>query len=168
MEIPEQLSVPAIMALLAVVAVPSPCGLNVGGTIAIPVWNENDNLKFQLVAGRGIGCYINDTNSIGGQDAVFGPDNDLEALPIRSGVAAFQHWCPGLRSTLLSSFVNIDTFDYQRDSAYSKTQRASINLIWSPISRIDVGAELFWGQSTNKNDKTGTARQLQVQAKYRF
>jgi len=144
-------------------------GLNVGGTIAIPAWNENDNLKFQLVAGRGIGRYINDTNSIGGQDAVFGPDDDLEALPILSGVAAFQHWwSPGLRSTLLYSFVNIDTFDYQPDSAYSKTQRASINLIWSPISRIDVGAELLWGQRTNKNDKTGTARQLQVQTKYRF
>lgn len=85
------------MALLAVVAVPSPCGLNVGGTIAIPVWNENDNLKFQLVAGRGIGRYINDSNSIGGQDAVFGPDNDLEALPIRSGVA-----------TLVGSWVAIN------------------------------------------------------------
>lgn len=168
MEIPEQLSVPAIMALLEVVAAPFALLPQRWRHDSNPAWNENDNLKFQLVAGRGIGRYINDSNSIGGQDAVFGPDNDLEALPIRSGVAAFQHWCPGLRSTLLSSFVNIDTFDYQRDSAYSKTQRASINLIWSPISRIDVGAELFWGQSTNKNDKTGTARQLQVQAKYRF
>ena len=144
-------------------------GINVGGTLAIPAWNANDNLKFQLVAGRGIGRYVNDTNSVGGQDAVFAPDNDLEALPIRSGFVAYQHWwSPGLRSTLLFSLVNVKTFGYQPASAYSKTERASINLIWSPISRIDVGTELIWGRRTNKDDRTGTATQFQLQAKYCF
>jgi hypothetical protein len=41
-------------------------------------------------------------------------------------------------------------------------------LLWSPVTRVDVGAEFLWGQRANKDGTDGTARQLQIGAKYRF
>ena len=124
---------------------------------------------FQLVYGHGIGRYINDTNTIGGLDAVFNPNGKLEALPVWAANIAYQHWwLPRLRSTFLYSIVDIDTYGFQPGSAYARTQRVAANLIWSPIPRIDVGAELLYGQRTNKDDNDGNAIQMQVQAKYRF
>ena len=144
-------------------------GFNVGGTIKIPTWNENDNIKFQVVLGRGIGRYINDTNTIDGQDAVFDPTGDLKALPIAAGYASFQHWWSAkLRSTFLYSVVRVDTFDFQPHDSYSLTQRATANMLWSPISRIDVGGELLWGRRENRDKNSATAKQIQLQAKYRF
>lgn len=144
-------------------------GVNVGGSIGVTTWGEHDNLKFQLVYGRGIGRYVNDTKSVGGLDAVLNPNGNLKALPIWAANVAFQHWWrPTLRSTVLYSVVDIDTYGFQPDGAYAKTQRVSINLLWSPMPRIDVGGELLYGRRTNKDDKDGSAAQLQFQAKYRF
>jgi hypothetical protein len=144
-------------------------GINVGGSISVPQWNEHDNVKFQLVYGQGIGRYINDTNSIGGLDAVFDLNGKLKALPIWAANIAYQHWwLPKLRSTILYSIVDIDTFGFQPDSAYAKTERAAVNLLWSPIPRIDVGGELLYGRRTNKDGNDGSAVQMQFQAKYRF
>jgi hypothetical protein len=144
-------------------------GVNIGGSISVPQWNELDNVKFQLVYGRGIGRYINDTNTIGGLDAVFDPDGDLKVLPILAANIAYQHWWqPKLRSTFLYSIVDVDTYGFQPDSAYARTQRVAANLLWSPIPRIDVGAELLYGKRTNKDDSSGDAIQMQIAAKYRF
>ena len=113
--------------------------------------------------------YINDTNSIGGLDAVFNLNGKLKALPVWAANIAYQHWwLPKLRSTILYSIVDIDTFGFQPGSAYAKTERAVVNLLWSPIPRIDVGGELLYGRRTNKDGNDGSAVQMQVQAKYRF
>jgi len=69
---------------------------------------------------------------------------------------------------LTYSWVDVENLDFQDDSAYAKTDRAIINLLWSPVTRVDVGAEFLWGQRENKDGTDGTARQLQIGAKYRF
>jgi hypothetical protein len=144
-------------------------GLAVSGVTKVPFWDERDNIKFQVLGGRGVGRYLNDTNTLGGLDAVFAPDGSLEALPIFGGYAAFQHWWDErMRSTFLISFVRIDNYDYQPDDAYKQTSRASGNFIWSPIPRVDIGAELIWGERTNKDSNDASALQLQLATKYRF
>jgi len=147
--------------------------LTISGKTAVPKWNANDNFLFQINAGRGYGRYINDLSSIaeqeGGQDAVFDPDGNLKELPIFSGFLAFQHWWDDdLRSTFITSFVNIDTYDFQDGGAYDNTQRVSGNIIWSPSARVDLGGELIWGKRTDKDNASGSAVQLQMSAKYRF
>ncbi len=97
-------------------------GLALSGVTKVPFWDERDNIKFQVLGGRGVGRYLNDTNTLGGLDAVFAPDGSLDALPIFGGYTAFQHWWDAkMRSTFLISFVRIDNYDYQTDDAYKQT-----------------------------------------------
>ena len=144
-------------------------GLAVSGVTKVPFWDERDNIKFQVLGGRGVGRYLNDTNTLGGLDATFAPDGSLDALPIFGGYAAFQHWWDAkMRSTFLISFVRIDNYDYQPDDAYKQTARFSGNFIWSPIPRVDIGTELIWGERTNKDNNDASAVQIQLATKYRF
>jgi len=156
--------------------------ITASGKVQVPWWNKNDNFLFQLNYGEGLGRYLTDLSSIaslgidGGQDGVINPaDGSLKALPIFGGYIAFQHWwSTRLRSTFIASLVNIDNFDYQSPSSYHQTQRASANLLWSPVSSMDLGVEYLWGKRTNKQADvvsgltSGTATQLQFEAKYRF
>lgn len=145
-------------------------GLSVSGKVGLGYSNERDNILFQLNYGDGIGRYINDLQEVGGQDAEFNPlTGELETLRIFSGYVAYQHWWrESLRSTLTYSWVDVENLDFQDDLAYATTDRAIINLLWSPVTRVDVGAEFLWGQRENKDGSDGTARQLQIGAKYRF
>ena len=65
-------------------------------------------------------------------------------------------------------WVDVDNLDFQDDSDYANTDRATVNLLWSPVIRIDVGGELLWGRRENKDTASATARQIQFAAKYRF
>jgi hypothetical protein len=145
-------------------------GLSVSGKAGTEFWGERDNILFQLNYGDGIGRYINDLQEVGGQDAEFDPlTGELETLKLFSGYVAYQHWWrDSLRSTFTYSWVDIDNLDFQVDSAYARTDRAIINLLWSPVDRVDVGAEFLWGQRENKDGTDGTARQIQIGAKYRY
>jgi len=145
-------------------------GLSVSGKVGLGISDERDNILFQLNYGDGIGRYINDLQEVGGQDAEFDLlTGELETLRVFSGYVAYQHWWrESLRSTLTYSWVDVENLDFQDDSAYARTDRAIINLLWSPVTRVDVGAEFLWGQRENKDGADGTARQLQIGAKYRF
>jgi len=145
-------------------------GLSVSGKVGLEIWDERDNILFQFNYGDGIGRYINDLQEVGGQDAEFNPlTGELETLNVFSSYVAYQHWWQeSLRSTLTYSWVDVDNLDFQDDSAYAKTDRAIINLLWSPVSRVDVGGELLWGKRENKDGTSATARQIQFGAKYRF
>jgi hypothetical protein len=144
-------------------------GVSASGVFKVPFWDERDNIKFQLMGGRGVGRYLNDTNTLGGLDAVFAPDGSLDPLPTFGGYAAFQHWWDEqMRSTFLVSVVRIDNYDYQPGDAYKQTARFSGNFIWSPIPRVDIGTELIWGERTNKDNNNASALQFQFGTKYRF
>ncbi len=147
--------------------------LTLSGKTSIQIWNPSDNFLFQLNVGRGYGRYINDLSSVveldGGQDGIFDPNGKLKALPVFSGYLAFQHWWKDdLRSTVIASYVNVKTFDFQPGNAYDQTQRISTNIIWSPISRVDLGSEIIWGKRKDKDNASGDALQWQMSAKYRF
>ena len=143
--------------------------ISASGVFKVPFWGEQDNIKFQLMGGRGVGRYMNDTNTLGGLDAVFAPDGSLDALPIFGGYSAFQHfWSEKMRSTFLYSLVKIDNYNYQPDDSYKKTERFSGNFVWSPIRRVDIGAELIWGRRTNKDNNDASALQVQLATMYKF
>ena len=145
-------------------------GLSVSGKVGLGFSDGRDNILFQLNYGDGIGRYINDLQEVGGQDAEFNPlTGQLETLSVFSGYVAYQHWWQeSLRSTLTYSWVDVENLGFQDDSAYARTDRAIINLLWSPVTRVDVGGELLWGRRENLDGANGTARQIQLGAKYRF
>jgi len=146
-------------------------GLNVGGNVSIPWLAEQDDLRFQLNLGEGYGHYINDLKAEGGQDAVLDTTtNELIVLPAFSGYVAFAHWwkTETWRSTLCYGYVRVHNLDIQAADSYTRTDRISINLIFSPVTRMDVGAEFLWGRRENKDGQKGTAQQIQLAWFFRF
>jgi hypothetical protein len=157
-------------------------GLSFSGSQKLKAGGGHDRLMWQLNLGEGFGGYINDTASLGDLDAVFSPDGTLKALPVFGGYVALEHFwirdplayfgakglLKNLRSSLVYGYTSISNFDFQPDDAYSETQRASVNLIWSPMEQIDVGFEYLWGTRKNKDGRSGAANQLQLVVTYNF
>ena len=86
-----------------------------------------------------------------------------------AGYVAYQHWWRGsTRSTLNLSWVDVDNLSFEDDNAYHNTFRGALNLIWSPAARIDLGAELIYGERENKDGASANAFQIQLSSKYRF
>jgi uncharacterized coiled-coil protein SlyX len=157
-------------------------GLSFSGTQLTQKAEKNDKFMWQVNIGEGLGGYINDTATIGDLDAVFSPHGSLEAIPAFGGYLAYTHFwhrdplsyfgakglLKDLRSTMVYGYTSVTNFDFQPDDAYAETQRASVNVVWSPITPIDVGVEYLWGLRKNKDGKKGTANQLQMVATFKF
>jgi hypothetical protein len=145
-------------------------GVSLSSFFRTPYFNDSDRVMLQLNYGDGLGRYINDLGTVGGQDAVFDPlTGELETLGVFAGYASAQHWWnKSMRSTVTYSWVNVANKSFQPGDAYDSTQRMSANFLWSPTPRIDVGGEFLWGERVNKDGRSGKAKQLQFATKYRF
>ncbi len=154
-------------------------GITTGGRHPVSWWGGKDYFLWQLTYGEGIGHYINDLESVGGGDAVFDPQGKLQALPLFAGYVSYLHvwpmkwkvlkaWPGILRSSITLSWVDINNFEFQEGSDYNSTQRASINLLYSPTQNITTGFEYLWGERKNKDGSKGTATQLQFAISYIF
>jgi hypothetical protein len=145
-------------------------GVHYSGRITSPLNADRDRILFALSGGWGIGRYITDLGAVGGQDAVYDPaTNTLQALPVLSGYVGYEHWwIPTLRSTATWGTVYVDNLDVQTGNAFNRTDRATFNLSWSPIPRIDIVGEFLWGRRLNKDGQRGEARQLQIGTTFRF
>lgn len=144
--------------------------VSISGGRPVPVWNPRDRLAIQFSYGEGYGRYVADLGTVGALDAVFNDvTGELELLPVFATYVTFQKWWnERLRSNFTASFVDVDNFDFQPAEAYSNTTRLSANLFWTPVPRIDVGAELLWGRREDKDGAAGDASQFQFSARYRF
>jgi len=152
-------------------------GASISGVVPFHYFKLTDRLIFQLNVGEGNARYINDLNSLGGQDAVFDDaTGNLEPLPATGGYIDLEHqWTQWettrvmkLRSSFIWSFVAVDNLGFQPEDAYRKTNRFSANLVFSPIDRIDMGVEYIYGSRENKNGLRGTSDQFQIVGIFRF
>ena len=145
-------------------------GYHISGRIRTPWLGGRDQIPFATAAGWGIGRYITDLGTLGGQDAVYDPAaNTLEALPVASAYLGYEHWwSPTARSTLTWGTVWVDNLTVQAGDALHRTDRGTINLSWSPIPRIDLVSEFLWGRRINKDGQRGKARQIQLGTTFRF
>ena len=152
-------------------------GGSLSGVLPIHAWDLEDRFMFQVNGGVGIARYINDLESLRGQDAVFdSTTGDLEALPALGWYGAFEHsWKKWesvegrrLRSTILWSYVRVYNLDFQPPDAYKRTNRIALNVVYSPVARVDGGVQYVYGRRTNHDDHSGTARQFQFVMVVRF
>lgn len=153
-------------------------GGSVSGVLPLGVLGPQDRFMFQTNGGEGIGRYINDLNSLGGQDAVFDSSTgELEALPALGWYVAYEHGWKSwgteadgqrLRSTIQWSFVRVWNLDFQPADAYKRTNRFALNLVYSPFTRVDAGIEFIQGRRTNKDDRSASAGQVQLVMICRF
>ncbi len=145
-------------------------GINISGVLPAPWTADRDRFRWAWNAGRGIGRYINDLRSAGGQDAFFDEAQDeLRPLSVASAYLAYEHWWrPRVRSTLTLGHVWVDNLDAQPADALRRTERYSLNLAWSPIPRLDLIAEYLWGRRIDLDRQEGRASQLQLGGTFRF
>jgi hypothetical protein len=151
-------------------------GLNTGGVggnisgVLVPRWDADDRVKFAAIGGTGVGRYIADLSSLGGQDAVYDSVQlRLRPLPVLSGYFGYEHaWSRTLTSAVTYGVVNVRNLDIQPDDAFQRTQRGSVNLIWNPVPFTDVVVEFLGGRRVNKNGESATSSQVQIGWTLRF
>jgi len=145
-------------------------GGSLSGVVSLPYTPKQDRFVFQLNGGFGTARYINDLNSLGGQDAVFDSTGHLEALPALGWYVDYEHqWAnwdtfgfTNLRSAFIWSYVVVDNLDSQPGDAYDHTHRISANLVLTPANRLDIGLEYLYGTRTNKDGRFGHSSQVQL------
>ncbi len=128
---------------------------------------KSDDLRYAVNAGSGIGRYL----AFGlGSDVVTTATGDIEALDGYGAFVAWRHvFSPQLRSNLMYSAAHFDN-----DAAltgFGVTERAQslhANLIYTPFPKLDVGAELIWGQRSLEDDREGDLRRIHTHVKYSF
>jgi hypothetical protein len=152
-------------------------GGSVSGVVMVPIRQLSDRIVFQVNGGVGIARYINDLQSLGGQDAVFDTTTgDLKTLPALGWYASYEHvwkqWATAenmnLRSMAMWSYVNVQNLDFQPPDAYHRTNRFAVNLVISPNPRVDMGVEYIFGNRYNKDGQSGSANQFQLVGLFRF
>jgi hypothetical protein len=152
-------------------------GASVSGVVPFHFFDLTDRFIFQLNGGKGIARYINDLQSLGGQDAVFDPvTGRLHPLPALGWYLDYEHQWDAwertrsvkMRSSFIWSFVTVDNLSSQPANAYRTTNRYSVNLVFSPLARIDLGVEYIYGNRENKDGHKGRADQVQAVGIFRF
>lgn len=127
----------------------------------------DDDIRFAVNAGSGIGRYL----AFGlGSDVVVDADGELHALDGYGAFAAWRHaFGPKLRGNLFYSMAH---FDNDTDiTGFGVTERAHsfhANLIYSPFPKLDLGAELIYGQRFLEDDREGDLSRVHTHVKFSF
>jgi hypothetical protein len=140
-----------------------------GGAVALtgilPV-GAKDDLKMDINLGNAIGRY---------QVPGFFPDGYLDASGTlrlasqASGFAALRHfWTPRLRSTLELSAARSSPRSGTANGVNKSDRSVHLNLIWSPVRAVNLGAELIHAQRTVVGGDQGSLNRLQLAAQYSF
>lgn len=132
-------------------------------------WNigANDDFRYMVTAGSGIGRYIGLALN---NDAVLDSAGDLENIDVISGFVGWRHvFGPKLRGNLFYSRAQYDNETALTGLGITKSsQSAHVNLIYTPIPKLDIGAEYIWGQREIESGDKGDLNRLQAHVKYSF
>jgi len=145
-------------------------GVGVSGRLTAPWQADKGQVTFSAYAGSGIGRYITDLGTLGGQDAFYDPaTNTIDALPVFAWYFGYERrWKPEWRSTFTYGTVLVNNIEAQPGSSLRMTNRGSFNLTWSPITRIDIVGEFLFGNRIDKDGQKGGSSQLQLGTNFRF
>jgi len=127
-----------------------------------------DDVRWMVLYGN-LGRYValNFAN-----DAVIDSSGDLESIDGFAGFAAYRHvWGSSgkLRSTLMYSIQDYDNdVDLTGGSASKSSWSAAANIFYSPLPKLDVGAEYRYGIREIENGTDADFNRLQFTTKYSF
>jgi hypothetical protein len=140
-----------------------------GGAVAftgiVPA-GKRDDVRFNVNLGNAIGRY-----QVGAffPDGYLAGDHSLQLAHQGSGYIALRHfWTAALRSTIEYSASN-STPPAGTAAGINKSDRSQhLNLIWSPVSAVNLGAELIHAERTVVGGDRGSLNRLQFSAQYSF
>ncbi len=139
------------------------------GRINIPLDGKRmDHLKFSVLFGNGLGNVIADLEIDGNNDGVYDDSTGkIKTTTQGGGWLAYEHmWSQQWRTTLLGSFVFQDNLSSQGPDRYAKGYYAMGNLIYSPIQRLYLALEYFYGKRVNNNDDYGQSHRVVFAARF--
>ncbi len=140
-------------------------GLTLGGKW---VAGDSDTLHYQFTGGEGIGRYI----GLGiNQDGVYDVAADrLDSTGVLAGYVGWRHqFTPKLRTNLIYA-----RSDYDNDAAGTgpaatrRVQSIRGNVFYTPLPKVDIGAELMYGKREIESGDKGDITRLQFTTKYSF
>ncbi|MBL8261747.1 MAG: hypothetical protein JNM58_04915 [Xanthomonadaceae bacterium] len=143
---------------------------SVGGALSVSGkfnLGKNDDIRYMASYGRGLGRYL----GLGvASDTVIDARGNLEPINGYGGFAAWRHaFSPKLRSNIFYSMAHYDNDPALTGwSATERVQSFHANLIYSPLPKLDIGAELIWGRRSLENEAEGDLRRLHTHVKYSF
>lgn len=142
-------------------------GVSAAGKLPFGADHQHD-VRFMLSAGSGIGRYIGLNLA---PDAVRqGADGDLEPTGVLAGFAAVRlAWSKRLRSTLMSSLQDVDYHSGAvPGTANARAWSAALNLFYTPVPGLDLGAEYRHAERSTVNAEKGKLDRWQLVAKHSF
>jgi hypothetical protein len=125
-----------------------------------------DSLRFSLVSGSGIGRYIALNYYTSG---LLHNDSSFALRHIQAYHLAYQHfWTTKLRSSLLYSRIDVESFDEDSITLAKRSNSLHLNLRYSPFKNALFSIEFVKGENT-AIDETHTKRsRLYVSSVYNF
>jgi len=103
-------------------------------------------------------------------DVALGPDGHFDTIDGLTGYVAYRHfWTDKLRSNLMYAAESYDNPSELNGSTVNQASESwSLNFFYSPIPKLDIGAEYRWAKRELENNDNGTLNRLQFTTKYSF
>ena len=129
---------------------------------------KQDDLRYMLIGGNGIGRYVG--FALGADGTLDAAAGDIEPTGVLAGFVAWRHvFDPKLRGSLMFSRAQLDNdTDWTGFGVTKSAQSFHANLIYSPFPKLDVGAELIWGNRELESGADGDLRRVHATVKYSF
>lgn len=139
-------------------------GVSVSGKV--PLGKATD-FRFMGTVGEGLGRYMG-ANIV--NDAAIDANGNLDPIATYSGFAALRHmWSPKLRSSIAGSYFKADNPILLVGTSPTDTVwNGLVNLIYSPVPKLDLGVEYMYAERENEAGASGNLQKVQVSAKYAF
>ncbi len=130
-------------------------------------FNPNNDIRFAINAGSGIGRYI----GLGvASDAVLDGNGDIDGIDGVAGYVGFHHnFSPALRGNLYYAASSYDNdADLTGGGVNKDVSSISANLMYSPLPKLDLGAELRYAERELESGVDGSLTRLHLLARYSF
>jgi hypothetical protein len=148
-------------------------GINLSSSIK--TWKK-DRLQLSAVYGEGIATYMNDGGmDLGPEGRIVYPTNPPTyqlspgAVPLFGLMVYYDHyWNDQFSTSLGYSQTKVSNLNLQTPDTFNRGQYASVNLLYTPIAPVLLGAEFLWGERKDKNGAVGDDSRVQFSFKYSF
>ncbi len=127
---------------------------------------KSDDIRYMLLAGN-LGRYVG-LNFV--NDAVLDASGNLETIDGVAGYVAWRHvWSPKWRTNLYYAMQDYDNKSSLTGGLVNKSSESVTGNIWyTPLPKLDIGAEFRHAVRELENGDDGTLDRLQLTTKYSF
>jgi hypothetical protein len=129
-------------------------------------FGNKDDIRWMLLTGN-LGRYAGLNFAT---DAVLSAGGKIDSVDGTAGFIAYRHmWTSKLRSTFSYAMQEYDNESILSNSAANKSSNSwTVNLFYSPIPKLDLGAEYRMATAERENGAEGDLDRFQLTTKYSF